>query len=306
VCLGTNQFGTAQSEELSGTILKTFFEAGGNFIDTAHSYGDWVPHVPRAASERTLGVLLKDKARGEYVLATKGCEFDHRLGQGPRVTAEFLHRDIEDSLEALRMEFIDLFWLHRDDRSRSVKELLDALIVHQVAGRIRYFGCSNWSVERIGDAQAYAKSLGHDGFIACQPMGGLAIPDTGALRQYSQGVHYASGFRALHEAGLTMIPYSSQSMGFFTKLEKGGIESLSDLLRGLYVTPQNLRRAAVVFRIAKSRGRCANDVVLAYLISQPLLTIPIIGVNGPQQLQQSLKAVSFRLTSDEIQMLEVA
>jgi len=109
LCLGTNQFGTAQSPAQASAILDAHFEAGGNFIDTAHSYGDWVPSAPRAASERQLGILLKDKPRSNYVLATKGCEFDYR-GEvsGFRVTPEYLQKDLNESLEALQVEFMPL------------------------------------------------------------------------------------------------------------------------------------------------------------------------------------------------------
>jgi len=199
---------------------------------------------------------------------------------------------------------VDLYWLHRDDRSRPVAEIIDALIVHQRASRIRHFGCSNWSVGRIKEAQAYAESLGHVGFIACQPMGGLAIPDPVALQQYSAGVYYSGEFKGLHEAGLTMIPYSSQCMGFFSKVAKGGVDSLKEPLKGMYHTPQNLRRAEAVFALAEARQVSVNEVVLAYLTSQPLLTVPIIGVNGPEQLKESLKAGELHLTPAELRSLE--
>ena len=72
LCLGTNMFGSALEPERAAAILETFFAAGGTFIDTAHSYGDWVPGIPPAASERSLRTLLAGRARSSYVLATKG------------------------------------------------------------------------------------------------------------------------------------------------------------------------------------------------------------------------------------------
>jgi len=87
LCLGVNQFGTAQTGAAAAAIVETFFAAGGNFFDTARSYGDWIPGIARGASERLLVALLKGRPRGDYVLATKGCEFDARREvTGSRVT----------------------------------------------------------------------------------------------------------------------------------------------------------------------------------------------------------------------------
>ncbi len=218
LCLGTNQFGTALDEPRAHEMLDTFRALGGNFIDTAHGYADWIPSAPRAASEHCIGRWLARQRRDSVVIATKGCEFDYRAGFTPRVTPEHLRTDLEGSLAALGTDYIDLYWLHRDDPSHPVEAILDALIAHQRAGRIRHFGCSNWSVSRIQLAQRYAASIGHEGFVACQPMWGLAEPDRAAMQQFAPGGYYEDGYRALHEAGLTMIPYSGQSRGIFASV----------------------------------------------------------------------------------------
>ncbi|HSB97861.1 MAG TPA: aldo/keto reductase, partial [Spongiibacteraceae bacterium] len=188
LCLGTNQFGTMTATAQAAEILEVFTALGGNFIDTAHSYGDWIPSASRAASEHVLGQWLRQQRRADYVIATKGCEFDYRAGDyALRVTPALLEQDLLGSLAALQIDCIDLYWLHRDDASRPVEIIIDALIGHQQAGRIRYFGCSNWSVARIQEAQQYAKSIGHDGFVACQPLWGLAVPARDAMLKYCPG-----------------------------------------------------------------------------------------------------------------------
>jgi aryl-alcohol dehydrogenase-like predicted oxidoreductase len=185
-------FGTAQPWTRRRS-LDAYFAAGGNFIDTAHSYGDWIPGIPNAASERTLGALLKERPRDDYVIATKGCEFDYRKGDfALRVTPAFLDADLSGSLELLGLDCIDLYWLHRDDPARPVQEIVDALIGHQRAGRIRHFGCSNWSVARIREARQYAASLGHSGFVACQPMGRPS--PTEPMMTYAHRRYYEDGY----------------------------------------------------------------------------------------------------------------
>lgn len=303
LCLGTNQFGTALSAEQAAAILQVFSDAGGNFIDTAHAYGDWIPSAPRAASEHVIGDWLQGR-RGDYVLATKGCEFDYRAGDyALRVTPELLERDLQGSLAALRTDYIDLYWLHRDNPAQPVQAIVDALIGHQSAGRIRYFGCSNWSVARIEEAQRYAASLGHEGFVACQPMWGLAEPDREAMQTYAPGGFYEDGYRALHAAGLSMIPYSGQSRGFFSKVAAGGRDVLGQDVAALYYHPRNLNKVAAIEALAVRHGVGINDIVLAYLLSQPHTTVPIIGCSRLSQLQESINACALHLDAQELAQL---
>ncbi len=304
LCLGTNMFGSALEPERAAAILETFFAAGGNFIDTAHSYGDWVPGIPPAASERSLRTLLAGRVRSSYVLATKGCEFDYRKGDfALRVTPELMRSDLAGSLEALGIDHIDLYWLHRDDPSRPVGAILDALIAEQQAGRIRHFGCSNWSVERIQEAQRYAASVGHAGFVACQPMWGLAVPDREAMMRYAPGGYYEDGYQALHAAGMPMIPYSGQSRGVFSKLDAGREDTIGDDVRALYVSAVNRRKLPVLRELAARHGVPVSVVVLAYLCSQPLLTVPIIGASSVEQLRESLGAAAVQLSGEELAAL---
>jgi aryl-alcohol dehydrogenase-like predicted oxidoreductase len=307
LCLGTNQFGTGLDAARAAEILDVFTAAGGNFLDTAHSYGDWIPTAPRAASEGVLGQWLKHQKREKYVLATKGCEFDYRAGDfALRVTPALLEEDLLGSLERLQVATIDLYWLHRDDPSRPVQIILDALMEHQRAGRIRHFGCSNWSVARIEEAQRYAASIGHEGFVACQPMWGLAEPDRTAMQSYAPGGHYEDGYAALHAAGLAMIPYSGQSRGFFTKVAAGGKDALGADVAALYYNERNLHKLTVIEQVAARHDASINDVVLAYLTSQPHCTIPIIGCSRPEQLAESISACALRLSAEELQQLQQA
>jgi aryl-alcohol dehydrogenase-like predicted oxidoreductase len=307
LCLGTNQFGTGVDTGVAEQILDAYVAQGGNFLDTAHAYGDWVPSGPRSASERMLGRWLSTRDRSGLVIATKGCEFDYRAGDyALRVTPAHLDRDLRESLEFLGLDRIDLYWLHRDDPSLPVEAIVDALIEQQRAGRIRHFGCSNWSVARIEAAQRYAAGVGHAGFAACQPMWGLALPDRAAMARYAPGGYYDDGYRGLHEEGMPMIPYSGQSRGFFTKLAAGGGAGLGDDVAALYLSDANRRKLPVIDEIASRRKASINDVVLAYLLSQPLPTIPIIGASRPEQVEQSVHACSLRLDARELEALRAA
>jgi len=303
LCYGTNMLGTAVDQDRANAILDKFVELGGNFLDSARMYGDWVPG-PAGASERAIGAWLKTRSRDGIVVATKGAAMDMRAGDWRnRVTPEDLEKDLGESLEHLGIATIDLYWLHADNPEAPVEPLIDALLQHQAAGRIRYFGASNWAADRVRAANAYAKSIGKQGFVAVQPFWGLALPNKEGADAQGYQLHYEGNFETLHAEGLPMIPYAGQSGGYFTKLDKGGAEALGDTLTARYDNPANAARLAAVQALAQKHGVSINEIVLAYLINQPNQTIPIIGASRPDQIEESVKAVQVKLTTDELTQL---
>jgi len=301
LCYGTNMLGSAIDQGQSNEILDRFVELGGNFIDTARMYGDWIPNGPKGASERAIGTWLKGRSRDGIVIGTKGCGVDLRVGDWRnRVTAQDLASDLNESLEHLQVETIDLYWLHADNPQAPVGPIIDALIEHQQAKRIRHFGASNWSPQRVLEAQAYAAKRGHEGFVAVQPFWGLAKPNPEGAAAAGYGAYYEDGFQAVHESGLTIVPYSGQSRGYFTKVDASGEASLRDDIKAMYLNDANRARLKAVQTVAKRHGVSINEVVVAYLTSQPLQTIPIIGASKPEQLVESVKAVKLKLSATEL------
>lgn len=306
LCLGTNMFGTACDQTKSNALLDAFVAMGGNFIDTARSYGDWIPDAPKGASERAIGAWLKGQDRTKYVIATKGGFFDMRVGDWrPRVTPDDIAADLDESLDHLGVQTIDLYWLHLDNPAAPVEPIIDALIAHQKAGRIRYFGASNWSPERIQSAQAYAQSIGHEGFAAVQPFWGLATPNPEGAAAAGYGFYYEDGLRNLHADDLPMVPYSGQSRGLFAKLDQTGEEALRDDLKAMYMNDENRARLPILQALAAKHGVSVNDIALAYLTSQPLQTLPIVGASSVEQVQQTAKAAAIRLSADELAQLKL-
>jgi aryl-alcohol dehydrogenase-like predicted oxidoreductase len=307
LCLGTNMFGTAYDQTKSNALLDAFVAEGGNFIDTARSYGDWIPDAPKGASERAIGEWLKSQDRSKFVIATKGGFFDMRVGDWrPRVTPEDIAADLGESLDHLGVETIDLYWLHADNPGVAVEPIIDALIAHQKAGRIRYFGASNWTSERIQAAQAYAQSIGHAGFAAVQPFWGLATPNAEGAAAAGYGFYYEDGLQTVHSNDLPMVPYSGQSRGLFAKLDQAGEDALRDDLKAMYLNDANRARLPVLQALAAKHGVSVNDVTLAYLTSQPVQTLPIVGASSVEQIQQTAKAASITLAADELEQLKLA
>ena len=267
LCLGSNMFGTALDQSRVDAVLDRFAALGGNFIDTARAYGDWIPDAPAGASERAIGAWLRARNAQDVVVATKGGFFDLRRGDyRSRVNPVDLAEDLTQSLEHLQRDKIDLYWLHADDPSVPVDELVDALIGYQSAGKIDAFGASNWGPERIVQAQAYAQSKGHSGFAAVQPFWGLAQPNPEAAQAQGYGRYLDAAFDALD---LPIIPYAGQSRGLFSKLDADGEASLPEALSAMYLNDVNRRRLKVVQATARDKATSINAVVLAYLLNQP-------------------------------------
>ena len=137
-------------------------------------------------------------------------------------------------------------------------------------------------------------------------MWGLAVPDREAMMRFAPGGYYEDGYQELHAAGMPMIPYSGQSRGVFSKLAEGREDAISGDVKALYCTDTNRHKLGPVRELAERHGVSVNSIVLAYLCSQPLTTIPIIGASSVRQLQESIAAAALRLDAAELAVLREA
>jgi len=306
LCLGGVPFGNTITEAETFTLLDRFVALGGNFIDTARIYSDWVPGELRR-SERILGDWMHARGhRDRLVVATKGAHPFIGSLTTPRTSAAEIRDDLEGSLVKLRTDAVDLYWLHRDDATRSVEHFIDLLNSFQRAGKIRAFGCSNWSVARLQAANAYAQQSGQQGFVASQPL--WCLGSIGARPPTDPGlVRFDRPAYDFHLAtGLAVIPYMSQAKGFYTKLALPPDQQPANLASNENYTPPNLAAAAIAGRIARQRGVNLSAIVLAYLWSRPFPVVPIIGPRTIAQLEDSAAALPVRLTPEELAALETA
>jgi aryl-alcohol dehydrogenase-like predicted oxidoreductase len=305
LALGTNRFGTVIDQTHAFALLDAFVEVGGNFIDTALIYADWIPDAPKSASEKTIGQWLKyTNNRDRMVLATKGGHPELSTMHLSRMSKADITLDIDASLSNMQTDVIDLYWLHRDATSKPVAELIDTLNQQVQAGKIRYFGCSNWHVERILAANEYANDNDLQGFVASQPWWSLAQPNRGALSYSENMVVFGLKEEAFHRpTGLAVMPYSAQARGYFSKLDKLGANGLGETDQASFSNETNAHRWQQVKQLAEKYGVPVSHVALSYLTSQPFVTIPIIGCRTLDQLDDSTKAANLLLTQEEITYL---
>lgn len=300
LCLGTADMGARIPRDDALRLLDAFVDAGGTFIDTAEIYSDWVPGE-KSRSEKLIGSWLSARGgRDKLVLATKGAHPRLSSMGVSRMSRAEVEADLHASLENLCTDVIDLYWLHRDDPSRPVEEIIETLNAQVDAGKIRAFGCSNWRTDRISAANAYAVQAGLRGFVANQPLWNLArVPQDRLADQTC--VVMDDAMHAMHRAaGMACVPYSAQANGYFQRQIEGTAGAMSAAHLRLYGDAENARRAERVAALVHETGLTVTQIVLGYLLSQPFPVFPILGCRTLEQLRDSLTAADVRVRVDDV------
>lgn len=288
VALGFEFFPNFASASLT---LDAFYEAGGNLFDTAFIYdrgkaesifGDW--HTSRKLD------------REDIVLIGKGAH-------SPLCYPDVIAKQLDQSLERLRTDYVDIYFMHRDNLEVPVGEFVDAMDAEVRRGRIRgIFGGSNWTRERMDEAIAYAERSGKAAPAALSNNFSLAQ----MLDPIWPGCVAASDDRWKDWLMTRQIPnfaWSSQGRGFFT--ERAGRDQHDDeeLVRVWY-SDLNFERRDRAIELARKRGCSPIHIALAYVIAQPFPVIPLIGPRTVTELEDSLSAIRITLTPEEVRWLD--
>ena len=301
LCLGTGSFGTAISKGDAFALLDRFAELGGNFLDTANIYGNWVKEVEPSISEKVIGAWLEArKNRETIVIGTKGGHFDLDRKEVCRVTPADIVQDLDQSLASLGVDTVDLYWLHRDNPALPVETLVDVLDAQQRAGKIRWYGTSNWKPQRIAAANRYAAQTGKFEFIADQVLWNAAPLDRQPYGDPTVDFMSEERYAAHLESGMAEMPYQSQAGGLYQRIDAGREESISAGLRSMYRMDEGRERYRRMREIMRETGLTVTQVALGYLRGQPFPTIPIIGSRNLEQLEDSMSALDVALTPEQI------
>ncbi len=300
-CYGTMQFGRQMEQSDRDKLFDLFRDAGGNFFDTAHCYCCWLP-CNDGAAERILGDYVKRSGcREEVVIATKGAHpsMPNYRQVYAYMTSGRIAADIDDSLSRLQIDTIDLYWLHRDDPRVPVGEIIDMLNAEKQRGRIRTFGGSNWTTQRLAEANAYAAEHGVAGFVGSQPRWNLACGDAepAGEERLKPGVLLSAslGDVAWHATSrLPVMPYAPTANGFFGTRGRGPARLRND---------GTLARLARAEKLAAELGATSNQVALAWLLCQPFPVLPILGTADVDHLTDALGADKIKLTEEQIRWL---
>jgi aryl-alcohol dehydrogenase-like predicted oxidoreductase len=299
LALGTMQFGWTADEVSAYTVMDAFVEAGGNLVDTANIYSRWAEGNPGGVSEEIIGRWMKERGnRHSIVLATKvrGQMWNGPNGEG--LSRAHVLRAADDSLRRLQTDYIDLYQTHWYDADTPVEETMRALDDLVRMGKVRYVGCSNHPAWRL--AEALWTSDKHD------------LVSYASLQPHYNLVNRAEFERELAglvgQYGIGVINYSPLAGGFLTgKYRREGPlpnTTRADGVKELYFTPRNFDLLDKMEAIGQMHGKGIVQVALAWLLTNTLVTAPIIGANSVEQLQDSLGAVGFRLSAEQMRELD--
>jgi len=299
LCLGCMSFGDPAKgwhswildEEASRPILRRAVEAGINFFDTANIYA-------AGSSEEVTGRALKEFARrDEIVIATKA---HGRWGKGPNqsgLSRKALFQAVDDSLRRLGTDYIDLYQIHRWDYDTPIEETLEALNDIVRTGKVRYIGASSMHAWQFAKALNLSREHGWARFVSMQNHVNLLY------REEEREM-----LPLCRDQGIGVIPWSPLARGLLTRPWGGETaRSQTDKIQAnLYSKTEESDRAVVeaVERVAGGLGVPMAQVAMAWLLAQPGVDAPIVGVSKMAQLEDALGSLDVTLSMEELAELE--
>ena len=264
----------------AAVMFDDWIEQGGNAFDTAYVYG----------CEPILGQWIRNRGvREQVVLLDKGAHT-------PDCYPDKLTSQLLESLDRLGTDYLDIYMMHRDNPEVPVGEFVDVLNEHVRAGRMRVFGGSNWSPQRVEAANAYASRKGLQGFSAVSNNLSLArmVDPVWAGSIHSSGPEDRAWFE---KTQMALMPWSSQARGFFTRA-RADDRSDAELVRSWY-SEDNFRRLERCRALAAKRGALPIQIALAYVLTQPFPTFPLVGPRTLAETRTSLPALDIELGREE-------
>lgn len=294
LCMGTMQFGWSIGEVDSQRVLSATFEAGINFIDTADIYSKWVDGNPGGVAETYIGNWMKKNKipRDQIVLATK---VRGEMDKGPNDGG--LHRvhimnAVDASLRRLQTDYIDLYQSHWTDDDTPIEETLRAYddLVRQ--GKVRYIGASNYAAWELMQALWISDKLSLRRYDSLQPHYNLIGRD-----------EFERELRAVCLAyDIAVIPYSPLAGGFLTGKYRRDTplpESKRAQGRKRVMTEKNFALLDRMDEVATAHNATVAQIALAWMLTDPVITSPIIGATSVEQLNDNLGALNVKLGAEE-------
>ena len=277
------------------------WEAGFRTFDTAHSYG---------AGEETLGAWLASRGhRGEAVILDKGNNPGQK-GCPDVCSARTIREQAEESLRRLRTDHVELYILHRDDPSVPVDEIVEELNRLNREGKVLRFGGSNWTLERLLAANAYAAAHGLEGFTAVSPAYSLAeyMHDPWGGSVALSGAAQAPYRAWLSETRLPVFCYSSLGRGYLSgKFRTDSGKAIEDCIPSVpimeYDEPANRARLARAEALAAEKGVTVSQIGLSWLLHQPQDIFPIVAPSSAAHILDNCAALDLSLTDGECDWL---
>lgn len=298
--LGCGRLGSTYTDELSVELLDVFYEGGGTLLDTARSYSPWEENG-RGKSEACIGRWMERCGnRDEIVIVTKGGIVDNEINN----TRENLDRELAESLETLRTDYIDIFLIHKDDRICPIEELAETISYLADKYDIRRLGFSNINYNRLKKYNEYAAKNRMERLVYIENCWNVAdykfemwndeycVGMSGELYQYMLENH------------MTGLAYSSQCKGYFQKFVKNGPDGIDAFLKTRVETERNLKKAYFIKEYCRREAVSPTDVVLGYITSNALCGIALVSPSSINQEKEILAGSDYVLPQSVIEEID--
>lgn len=298
-------FGTAIMPMLRGQnaneLLDSICDLGICAFDCARGYG---------YAEKSLGNWISERGdRDKLILLTK-C--GNVTEAGVKIDRRVIMSELETSLENLQTKYVDIFLLHRDDPQTSVGEIMDCLNECRQQGKVKAFGVSNWTHQRIQEANAYARAHNLDNISVSSPNYGLAeqIADPwGGGCVTIAGDRNMDARRWYADNQMPVLAYSSLGRGFFSGKFRSGDEAaarklLDPFAQKGYLYPVNMERLARAEKLAEEKGCSVSQIAMRYIFSSPMNVYAIVSTKDSARMAENIAAARHPLTPEEAEWLE--
>lgn len=294
IILGASDYLRVDNIEYAEKIINRYAEVGGNCFDTAHHY---------RYSDQAIGEYFKRNGnREQFVLFAKGCHPVREYPHIPRVNKQGIIDDVNASLSKLGVEYLDLFALHRDDTKVPVSEIIDTLNNLIISGKIHAIGTSNWTLERIIEANEYAEANELIGFTFNSPNLSLAKPQK---QRWPNCISADEDMVNWHQKNqIPLLSWSAQASGFLSGEYHPDNQSNSEMVECFY-NRDNWQRLERTEKLANELDVHPITISLAWVINQAFPTAAIIGPEKIEELDQSLEALKLKIDKDTYKALDL-
>ncbi len=292
LCLGSNIFGSNADEAQSHAVMDAYAGYGGNFIDTADMYNQWVPGHIGGESETIIGSWMKARNnRQSIVIATKVSKMDRR----PGLSAANIFAACEESLNRLQSDYIDLYYSHADDESVSLEETLGAYAQLIAQGKVRYIAASNFTPARLRESVQYSQDNNIPAYIAVQDLYNLV----------DRTAYEGTMAQTVADLGISNIPFYGIARGFLTGKYRPTITEVdSKRAAGAreYANDKNYGLLAAMDEISVAHNNAPlAAIALAWLRAQPTVSAPIASARTVEQLDEIIQIID--LSTAEVEQL---
>jgi aryl-alcohol dehydrogenase-like predicted oxidoreductase len=292
LCLGTNVFGWSADEAGSRAVLEAYKGHGGNFIDTADVYSEWVEGNIGGESETIIGNWLQGQKRSDFVIATKVAMLSKRPGLRP----ENIIAACNDSLKRLQTDYIDLYYSHQDDPTVPIAETLGAYAQLIQEGKVRYIAASQHTGARLQEALDIAEREGLPSYVALQDHYNLMERNPFESEQED----------VVNRNNISALPFFGLARGFLTGKYRKGV-TVDSIRAGSVTDYQNDKGWAVIDAltdIARSHNSTPSAIALGWLRANSAVSTPIASARTVEQLHEIIEIVN--LSDIEVNMLNRA